>query len=119
MAKKVVTISLENSLCKRIDAIARSQDISRSSCIERLCRDGVEQTEFMVKAMSDPLLSKAFSQAFSTPGVVTSMVDAIGEKLNPSQLELFQMSLENAVKKSEKSIARKRKGRVRVKGKNA
>ena len=83
--KKAIGITFDPTLLKRIDRLAKQHDASRSSMIERLCRDAITDAEAHAKVVTNPVVMEAFSQAMSAPGVISSMVAAMGEELTDEQ----------------------------------
>ena len=91
MAKKKqrVTLTLDAAVVKRVDRVARSTKQSRSAVVEGLLRDGVDDQELFVKAMTDPTLRATFGQIFGSRDFLRQMVNVMGQDVSEDQLKLF------------------------------
>jgi metal-responsive CopG/Arc/MetJ family transcriptional regulator len=73
VAKDRVTITLDEDLLKRLDKLARQQDVTRSALIEQLVEEGIVEGEIVESPEVSNLLS-----ALSSPSVVNSLTTAMG-----------------------------------------
>ena len=88
--KTIVGLSIDTNVVERIDELAAAQGYSRSRMIEELVLGGLEGQETVIKAFANPTIMKAFAQAFSDRHVLRAMAEAVTEKVQPDQLELFK-----------------------------
>ncbi len=93
--KLKTSISLDPDLVKRLDRVARASRQSRSQLITDLVVGGLEQTEVMIKATSDPVLMAAVGKVMGDPGVLRNMVSGLRSELSDEQLELFKSRLDS------------------------
>lgn len=90
MAKGTRTsIVLPPKLVKRIDKLAKVQNMSRSAWIADACSRILDEDEGYLALMTDPVLGEAMAGAMSQPGVIRALCAAMGEELNDKQLRLF------------------------------
>jgi hypothetical protein len=116
-----ITLSMKPELVQRLDNLADAQSLSRSQLVEQFIMRQLEQEEQNVKVLANPAVMRAMMQAFSDPAVLKGFAAAVGEQLEPQQLELFHRSLTNinaaasdAMKRWEKrkqKNTRKKRGR--------
>lgn len=92
--KPQVTIVLRPDLLQRVDRIAKVRKLSRSTCIEQLLSDAVDDTELAVNAFSDPVILKAMGEAFANRDVLRAMAGAVRAEMGEKQLGLFEAALQ-------------------------
>ena len=93
----VIAVTVDPELLLRLDAVAEALSLNRSQMLEQLVRDGIEEQETYARALSNPLIAKAFGAAITQPGVLRAMAAAMGEELQPEQLKLFERAMSAAV----------------------
>ena len=91
--KNKTSIALPAALIARLDRLAKSAGTTRSEMIREMVEAGIDQTEMIVKATSDPVLLKAVGKVLTDPGVFRQMVHGLRSELSDQQLELFQARL--------------------------
>jgi predicted transcriptional regulator len=91
--KTKTSIALMPALIERLDRVARATRSSRSVVISDMIEAGLEQTEMMVKATSDPVLMRAVGKVLTDPGVLRQMVANLRGELTDGQLDLFASKL--------------------------
>lgn len=110
VAKKVrIGLTLDPSVVKRVDRVAKAQRKSRSAWIETACLDQLSQAEMFVKMTQQPELASAFARAFGDPSVMRRMAEVMGQELTDDQLDLFTVTLDKLTEGQPKS---KRRGRA-------
>lgn len=92
MAK--VSLSIDEALLKRVDALAETLGTSRSACMCDLMRDALDEAEAQAKVIGDPVVMGAYLQAMQQPGVVAALARAMGEQIDEKKtqqvLEFFK-----------------------------
>jgi metal-responsive CopG/Arc/MetJ family transcriptional regulator len=94
MAKRVFSISVDESLMTRLDDLADAQGVSRSKLVEKFITDGIGEQEVAVRMWSDPVVMGALGKAFNSPDVLRRLASAIEAETTPDQLQLFQHTLQ-------------------------
>jgi hypothetical protein len=90
MAAKVpITFAMSPDLLVRIDKLAKATGQSRSAWLEARIRDGLEQEEVGVQALTDPVVGPALLGIFRDGEVLRSMAKMFRDELSDSQLQLF------------------------------
>ena len=100
MAKNKITKSfaLDPDVARDLEALAKVEGLSASALANRLLSDAVRERAASAKVLSNPVVMQAFGKAFSAPGVLSSMIEAIGQKLDDEQLRLFRDTLESVTR---------------------
>jgi len=88
-----VSLSIDPKLWRRVERLAKASKRSRSDVVCGFIRDGLDDAEVFVKAMSNPVLVDAFSKVFASRDVVKSMASVVGEELSDEQLKLFERTM--------------------------
>lgn len=113
-AKKLkIAITFAPDLLQRVDAAARGLGISRSAYIEKAVLSVLDESEQMATAMGNPHVRDAFFEAFTQPGVLKGIADAMGQNVGPSALATLKGMMgsmgEESAKKSAKKAGKGRK----------
>ena len=93
--KNKTSIALPPALVRRLDRLARAAESSRTQLIREMIEAGLEQTELMVKASSDPVMMRAIGKVMAEPGFFRQMASSLKTELSDDQLELFRGRLEH------------------------
>jgi predicted transcriptional regulator len=93
----MMSATVDPDLLIRLEAVADALSLNRSQMLEQLVRDGIEEQETYARALSNPLIARALGLAIGQPGVLKAMAAAMGEELQPEQLDLFKRAIEQAV----------------------
>lgn len=91
--RAIISVTIEPELLKRLDDLADAQAVPRSQLIETLIRQGIEDEEIAVRAVTNPVILNAFMGAFRDRAVVKAMASAVGDELSPEQLNLFRQAM--------------------------
>lgn len=95
-----------------IDALARSWHTTRSDAVKRILRNHIDTEKGAAAAFSNPVVAGAFAKAFSQPGVLRAMSEAIVDSVDDEQMELFNKGLESlAASGVINTAAKRRKGK--------
>lgn len=114
VTRRVVSISISRKLLEAVDAIARGQKLKRSNLIERMIESQVEHERLIAGAFSNPHVVQAFSKAFSQPGMMKTLVAAMGEELTDEQLELFDRGLAEAMQPTAQAVVKAKSRRRKI-----
>lgn len=85
MAKRNVSLAMTVESVRLLDRMAAAAELSRSQTVELLVRNAAEESESMVKALAQPTVRAALSEAMLKPGVLRSLAEAMGQELSPEQ----------------------------------
>lgn len=88
-----VGVALPPDLIRRMDKHLKGRDESRSSFIRRCVREHLDEAESFDVLFSDPKLRSTFFGALSERNVLAAMLEAMGAKVDDSQLKLFERGL--------------------------
>ena len=106
MAKRVtMSFSLERETLELLDKLVKARGVTRSFLANELLKHAVKEEAMTIQALGNPLVREAFASAFTRPGVLTAMVEAMSEKLEDSQLRLFTDALKDLSKFGEDAAA--------------
>jgi hypothetical protein len=84
-----VTVSMKPALLKRVDRAAKTLGYNRSEFVSMALDAFLQDGEDFVKVAADPVVMRAMLGAFNKPGVLSAMGRALGEDLDPKQVQLF------------------------------
>jgi hypothetical protein len=93
--KLVVAVTLEADVVKRLDDVARLNDLSRSRQVEQFIIAGLDEGEFAVKAFANPAIVRAMGKMFADRSLVKQLAQAITADTTPEQLRLFEQGFQN------------------------
>jgi len=80
------TLTLEQTLTDRIDAIAQARDESRSATIERMLRNQIEEEEKVLNQVGTGIEGRIMALMLENPKILNAMSKLVGESLSDEQL---------------------------------
>ena len=83
-----VSISLDASVLKRVDALAAAMCGTRSKWFERLILDGLEEREDTAKALSNPNFLKALAEQSKNPKIAEVIKHTLRTADRPQRMAL-------------------------------
>ncbi len=86
MAKEVVTIRLGPEVIKRLDYIASEREETRSSVIERIVDNGIEDEESFLDQMTNPILRNLILGMAGSPKFMKIMGKVMREEFSDEDL---------------------------------
>src|SRR5690349_18368923 len=95
--KIIISFSIDADVAHKLENLADAQGISRSSLVEKLIRDNIDQEGAVLKAFSNPALQKVFLKLFAQPDVLKELASAYVEPLSPDQVEQFHRTVGDVV----------------------
>ena len=91
--KVILSVSIDADLVHKLQELADAVGRSRSSYVEALLREAVDQESDTIKALQHPVLGPALVSAFRSRDVLKAMAEVIGDELKPEQLHLFREAM--------------------------
>lgn len=81
-AKKLLTVTVDPALFRRIDAAATKIGQTRSAFVEALLRGALAEAEGVAGVLANPKVMQVFYGALAQPGVLDAIVNGLGDKLS-------------------------------------
>ncbi len=115
--KAKITISISPDLLRRIDAVAEAREMKRSTLMERMLGNQIEEQEEFLLGMEKPLDRAVARVLLRNPKVMKAMSVVVGEHISDEQIERAKRELPNelargknreAVKKAREKAKRAR-----------
>lgn len=92
--KVILSVAVDPELVQRLNRVAKAMKMSRSRAVQELLERGIDDTELVAAATTNPLLMGAFARAMNEPGVLRSLVGSMKQDLTDDQLGLFSRQVE-------------------------
>jgi uncharacterized protein YneF (UPF0154 family) len=84
---KPVTIHIFPKLLRRIDRAAKLTKTNRSAFMSQVMTDYLDSEEAEIKLLADPRIQQAMMSAMRQPGVLRSIVTALGQEISEEQVQ--------------------------------
>lgn len=108
-----ITLTLDHTLTKRIDAVAQARDESRSATIERMLRNQIEEEEKLLAQVGTGIEGRIMALMLENPKILNTMSKLVGESLTDEQLARLESGGSDVVaagKRYRSYKAREKKG---------
>lgn len=85
--KRVLTVTVDPALHRRIDAAAAKIGQNRSAFVESLLRGALAEADGVSGFLANPKMLQAFYGALAQPGVLDAIVQGLGQKLTRDETQ--------------------------------
>lgn len=95
--KTKIAIAIDPAVLRDLDRVVKAEGRSRSSWIERVIREALNQELELVKALSNPLVADAMAKAFGNEKVLKAMYLSMGEKASAADVKKVGKAIDGVV----------------------
>lgn len=108
--KKVISVTLEESILREIDRMAKALRRSRSAMMENALQEWLEDQKLGLQAFTNPLVTQALMGVFKDREVLRTLAAAMGERVSEEEFQKIEglfAQVEKSQKKRESKKAKK------------
>ncbi len=105
-AKKLLTVTVDPALFRRIDAAAVKIGQTRSAFVESLLRGALAEADGVSGVLANPKLLQVFYGALAQPGVLDAITASFGQKLSRDEMQQMLSFMSSGAPKSPKRRSR-------------
>jgi len=110
--KARISMTIDPKLLRRIDAVCESRNEPRSSMIERILENEMDEEEQFVKDMENPVLRALARIIADTPGVTKFLASLGGMDTGLDNIENLKSKMREQIGKGQERQKGKRKGKA-------
>lgn len=109
MPKRPISISLEESLIDRLDALCDLEGSTRTAIIERALHNDLPDQESYQRMLENPVLRVLQDQISRSPVLLQTIAAIMNEKLTPDQLaEVREIAREDRERAKSRVVTRRK-----------
>ncbi len=87
MTKRPISITLDEPMIERLDALAALEGTTRTAIIERALRNDLPEQESFHKDLENPLMRALHAQITRSPTVMRTLATMVRQELTEEQIE--------------------------------